>query len=93
MGAPGTYHLPDVQQTAIPAVTLEPLVKNDWGQCPKYNWTKMDPWERISANVLDAVGPKTAVVSAVFGLVIFSIILVFFRSQVTNLIFGKKEDK
>lgn len=82
-----------IPQTALPAISLDPLKKVDWGQCPKYNWTKMDPWERISANVLDAVGPKEAVIGGAFGIVIFALAVFFFRKQVTELIFRKKDDK
>ena len=83
----------EIPQSVIPALNYDKLSKTDWAMCPKYNWIKMDPWERISANVLEAVGSKEAVVGGVFGIVIFAIILFFFRKQAVETIFGKKETK
>lgn len=69
-----------------------PYTKRD---CPKYNWSKMDAYERVGVNLMDAVGAKNAVFGGMFGIFIFLIALFLFREKIgTILIDGlKKRDR
>lgn len=65
-------------------------------ECPKYNWTKMDAYERIGVNVMEAVGSKNAVIGGSFGIVIFIVAVFFFRKQIGSILIDgifKKRDK
>lgn len=73
--------MPDAQQTALPN---EGYLFKAPGECPKYNWKKMDAYERVGVNVMDACGAKNAVIGGAFGLFIFAVVLFFFRKQVTE---------
>lgn len=55
-------------------------------ECPKYNWKQMDAFERVGVNMMDAVGARNAVCGGVFGLVVFAILMIFFREQIAGLI-------
>lgn len=55
-------------------------------ECPKYNWKQMDAFERVGVNMMDAVGARNAVCGAAFGLVVFTILMIFFREQISSMI-------
>lgn len=57
--------------------------------CPKYNWTKMDAFERTGVNLMDAVGAKNAVFGGLFGLFIFIIAMLMFRKHLSKILLGE----
>lgn len=63
----------------------ERSTQND-NQCPKYNWKKMDAYERVQVNLMDAVGAKNVFFGGMFGLFIFVIAAMFFRKQIVRLL-------
>lgn len=83
MGAPST------EQSTLPSYPELPT--RTWEGCPKYNWRKMDKYEKLGVNIMDAVGSKEAVIGGAFGIVIFAIAVFFLRKQIgTILIDGLK---
>lgn len=76
--------MPDVQQTAVPNYGY--VYQGQAQECGKYNWKKMDAYERIGVNVMDAMGAKNAVVGGCFGIFIFAIVLFFFRKQMVGFV-------
>ena len=54
--------------------------------CPKYNWAKLDSFEKIGVNMMDAIGAKNAVFGGMFGIFIFGIAVFFFRKQLAGFL-------
>jgi len=78
MGAPNTEQIPQFNQGY--------LFRQDCRECPKHAWQKLDPYERLGVNIMDAVGAKNAVICGTFGIFIFVIAVFFFRKQIGGVL-------
>lgn len=90
----GGPSMPQQQNMPTPQ-QLAPYMPQSRESCPKYNWTKMDPFEKVGVNVMEAVGSKNAVIGGAFGLFVFAISLVFFRDRLGRAFstLGRKMEK